>query len=163
MRDLVRLPKAELRIHLEGSIRTDTIRELADRQGVPVPAALGLDGWSFDHFDHFIEQYGAACDLINNLDDFRRIAREFCADLAANGVRYAEVVFSPAQHAGRLGDWFGPIEAVLDGFADGERESGAPAVSTDIIRDLGMDAAGDPRGRAEVRRPRCRGAELRRQ
>jgi adenosine deaminase len=142
MRDLVRLPKAELHIHLEGSIRTDTIRELADRQGLPLPAALGPDGWSFDHFDHFIEQYGAACDLLNDLEDFRRIACELCVDLAANGVRYAEVVFSPAQHAGRLGDWFGPIEAVLDGFADGERDSGVTCrLDPDIIRDLGMDAA----------------------
>jgi adenosine deaminase len=142
MRDLARLPKAELHIHLEGSIRIDTIRELADRQGLAVPAALGPDGWSFDHADHFIEQYGVACDLLNTLEDFRRIAREFCADLAADGVRYAEVVFSPAQHAGRLGDWFGPIEAVLDGFVAGERDSGVVCrLEPDVIRDLGMEAA----------------------
>ena len=142
MRDLARLPKAELHIHLEGSIRTDTIRELAERQGLAVPQALGPDGWSFDHADHFIEQYGVACDLLNTLEDFRRIAREFCADLAANGVRYAEVVFSPAQHAGRLGDWIGPIEAVLDGFVAGERDSGVVCrLEPDVIRDLGMDAA----------------------
>jgi adenosine deaminase len=142
MRDLARLPKAELHVHLEGSIRTDTIRELADRQGRDVPSALGPGGWSFDHFDHFIEQYGGACDLLNDLDDFHRVAREFCADLAANGVRYAEVVFSPAQHAGRLGDWIGPIEAVLDGLATGERAHGVVCrLSPDVIRDLGMDAA----------------------
>lgn len=142
MRDLVRLPKAELHIHLEGSIRTATIHELADRQGLAVPSALGPGGWSFDHFDHFIEQYGAACDLLNTAEDFHRIAREFCADLADNGVRYAEVVFSPAQHAGRLGDWIGPIEAVLDGFAAGERDTGVVCrLEPDIIRDLGMDAA----------------------
>ena len=142
MRDLARLPKAELHIHLEGSIRIDTIRELADRQGRAVPAALGEDGWSFAHFDHFIEQYGAACDLLATPEDFHRIAREFCADLADNGVRYAEAVFSPAQHAGRLGDWYGPIEAVLDGFAAGERDHGVICrLEPDVIRDLGMDAA----------------------
>jgi adenosine deaminase len=142
MRDPVTLPKAELHVHLEGSIRVETVRELADRQGLPLPAALGPDGWRFDHFDHFIEQYGAACDLLNDLEDFRRIAREFCADLAASGVRYAEVVFSPAQHAGRLGDWRGPIEAVLDGFAAGEREHGVTCrLEPDIIRDYGMEQA----------------------
>jgi adenosine deaminase len=139
MRDPVTLPKAELHIHLEGSIRVETVRDLAERQGLPLPAGLGPDGWRFDHFDHFIEQYGAACDLLNDLEDFRRIAREFCADVAANGVRYAEVVFSPAQHAGRLGDWHGPIEAVLDGFAAGEREHGVTCrLEPDVIRDFGV-------------------------
>jgi adenosine deaminase len=57
-------------------------------------------------------------------------------------VRYAEVVFSPAQHAGRLGDWFGPIEAVLDGLAAGERDTRVIArVEPDVIRDMGMELA----------------------
>ena len=63
-------------------------------------------------------------------------------------MRYAEVVFSPAQHAGRLGDWYGPIEAVLDGLAAGERDTGSIArVEPDIVRDNG-DGAG--RGDLEV-------------
>lgn len=138
MRDLVSLPKAELHIHLEGSIRVDTVRDLADRIGRPVPEALGSDGvWRFDGFAHFIDSYGEVCDLLHDLDDFRRVALEFCGDLAAQGVRYAEVVFSPAQHAGRLGDRFGPIEAVLDGFAAGEREHGVVArLEPDLIRDF---------------------------
>jgi adenosine deaminase len=75
MRDLVALPKAELHIHLEGSIRVETIRDLADRRGVAPPSALDADGvWRFDGPEHFIDQYGAACDLLHDLDEFRRIA-----------------------------------------------------------------------------------------
>lgn len=86
MRDLVSLPKAELHIHLEGSIRVDTVRELADRIGRSVPAALGDDDtWRFDGFAHFIDSYGEVCDLLNDLGDFRRVALEFCGDLAAQG------------------------------------------------------------------------------
>ena len=56
MRDLVSLPKAELHIHLEGSIRVGTVRELADRMGRPPPAALGPDDvWRFGGFEHFID------------------------------------------------------------------------------------------------------------
>jgi adenosine deaminase len=143
MRDLAALPKTELHIHLEGSIRVGTIRELADRQGIPVPDALGADGvWRFDGFLSFIDQYGKTCDLLNDLDDFRRIGLELCEDLTAQGVRYAEVVFSPAQHARRLGDWHGPIEAVLDGLAAGERASGTIVrLEPDLIRDYGEDDA----------------------
>ncbi len=143
MRDLARLPKAELHIHLEGSMRPATVRELADRQGRSVPAALGAQGWTrFRDNIHFIEQYTEVCDLLGELEDFRRVGYEFCQDLAAQGVVYAEVVFSPSQHAARMGDWFGPIEAVLDGLAQGERAFGVVTrLSPDIIRDLGMEQA----------------------
>lgn len=143
MRDLVDLPKAELHIHLEGSIRIETVRDLAERRGVALPSALDAGGvWRFDGSEHFIDQYGAVCNLLRDLDEFRTIAYELCEDLAGQGVRYAEVVFSPAQHAGRLGDWYGPIEAVLDGFAAGERDTGVIArVEPDVIRDLGLNQA----------------------
>ena len=143
MRDLVALPKAELHIHLEGSMRVDTVRALADRRGVALPSGLGADGvWRFADPAHFIDQYGAVCNLLHDLDEFRTIAYELCEDLSAQGVRYAEVVFSPAQHAGRLGDWYGPIEAVLDGFAAGERDTGVIArVEPDVIRDYGLEHA----------------------
>ena len=138
MRDLVTLPKAELHLHLEGSIRVSTVREFADRRGIPPPTALGADDvWRFDGAEGFIDQYGEVCDLLFEMDDFRRIGAELCEDLAAQGVRYAEVVFSPAQHAGRLGDWYGPIEAVLDGLAAGRRDHGTIVrLEPDFIRDF---------------------------
>ena len=143
MRDLSALPKAELHLHLEGAMRAETVRDLADRQGLPIPSGLGADGWRFaDHLD-FIDQYVAMCSLLNDLDDFRRLAEEVCVDLAANGVHYAEAVFSPSNHADRLGgDWFGPIEAILDGLVAGERDTGVVVrLDPDIVRDLGMDEA----------------------
>jgi adenosine deaminase len=143
MRDLASLPKVELHIHLEGSIRVDTLREIADRRGLPLPEGLTPDGWRFRGFLHFIDQYMGLCALFMELEDFRRIAMEFCEDLAADNVRYAEAVFSPANHAARLdGDWFGPIEAVLDGLAAGEREHGVVVrLCPDIVRDLGSEDA----------------------
>ncbi len=143
MRDLLELPKAELHIHLEGSMRLELVRELADRAGVAVPTGLGSDGWHFDGFLDFIDQYLAMCGLLTQLEDFRRLGYEVTQDLAANGVRYAEAVFSPSNHADRLGgDWFGPFEAMLDGLAAGARDHGTVVrVTPDIVRDLGLDAA----------------------
>ena len=142
MRDLAALPKAELHIHLEGSMRIETVRDLAERRGVAPPSGLREDGWRFHGFMDFIDQYGLMCSLMNDVEDFRRLGYEVCEDLSANGVRYAEAVFSPANHAARLGDWYGPIGAMLDGLAAGRRDFG-PLVrlTPDVVRDLGMDDA----------------------
>jgi adenosine deaminase len=143
MRDLRALPKAELHIHLEGAMRIATVLELADRNGVPAPAGLGPDGWRFDGFLDFIDQYIALCDLLTELEDFRRLGEEVSADLAANGVRYAEAVFTPSAHAAAFGDdWTSPLEALLDGLASGARDHGALVrVTPDVVRDLGVPAA----------------------
>jgi adenosine deaminase len=143
MRDLRALPKAELHIHLEGAMRIETLRELAERQGLPLPSGLGEDGWRFRSGHDFIEQFTAMCGLLNDLDDFRRLGHEVSQDLAATGVLYAEAVFSPSNHAARLGDdWYGPIEAVLDGLAAGARELGATVrLTPDIVRGMGTAVA----------------------
>jgi adenosine deaminase len=143
MRDLRALPKVELHIHLEGAMRIATVLELADRNGVPAPTGLGPDGWRFDGFLDFIDQYIALCDLLTELDDFRRLGEEVSADLAANGVRYAEAVFTPSAHAAAFGDdWTSPLEALLDGLAAGARAHGTLVrVTPDVVRDLGVPAA----------------------
>jgi adenosine deaminase len=144
MRSLTSLPKAELHIHLEGSVRAITLREFSDRSGTPVPNALANDDtWSFAGPIDFIENYMATCSLFTSIDDFRRIGIEVCADLAATGVRYAEAVFSPGNHARRFGDdWHGPMEALLDGLAAGARAHGVTVrLCPDIVRDMGLKDA----------------------
>ncbi len=120
MRDLAALPKTDLHIHLEGSIRPATLREVAAAHGRPIPAALGPDDrWRFHDFVHFIDQYTEMTRCLGAPADYRRIARELCEDQAAQGVRWAEVTFTVWECGERLGDWNGIVEAVLDGFADG--------------------------------------------
>ena len=144
MRDLRALPKAELHIHIEGSMRPSTLREWAARDSRPLPHGLRADDtWRFAGFLDFIDNYVEACGLLAKPDDFRRMGEEFCEDLAATGVRYAEAVFSPANHAARLGDdWHGPIEALLEGLDAGRRDTGVTVrVCPDIVRDLDLETA----------------------
>ncbi|HEV8088514.1 MAG TPA: adenosine deaminase [Actinomycetota bacterium] len=143
MRDLRSLPKVELHLHLEGSARPATLREFADRDGTVLPHGMGSDAWTFSGPLDFIDNYLELCQLLATMDDFRRLATDLCEDLAATGVAYAEVVFSPGNHARRLNqDWFGPIEAVLDDLAAGERDHGVRVrLCPDIVRDNGLDDA----------------------
>ncbi|MCR3752294.1 adenosine deaminase [Lentzea californiensis] len=121
MRDLAALPKAHLHVHLESTVRTDTLAELAEHHGVDVPA---VQAGAFDGFAQFAARNGAVRDCLRRAEDFHRIAYEFCAEEAAQGTRYAEVTFTAAAHGERLGDPDMPLEAVLSGLAAGQAAHG---------------------------------------
>jgi adenosine deaminase len=91
------MPKVELHVHLEGSIRPTTLLQLAKRNGFALPAqdVEGLrDFYRFRDFAHFIEVYVTITRCLQTPDDYRLIAYEFGADCAQQNVRYAEVTFS---------------------------------------------------------------------
>ena len=82
--DLASLPKAEVHIHLEGSVRPATLEEFAARNGVNVRR-------SFNSLNTFIESYMAASSTMTTPGDYGRLMREYCEDAARNGIRYAEL------------------------------------------------------------------------
>ncbi len=139
-RDLRALSKAHLHVHLEGSMRPSTVVELARRGGVELPEGLREGRYEFHDFRHFIAEWVAGLRSLQRPEDFRRMAYEFCEDEAVQGVRYAEVSFSLPEHAARTGDWDGPLLAVLEGFAEGERDFRIvcrPYV--DVVRGVGAE------------------------
>jgi adenosine deaminase len=119
VRDLLGLPKANLHVHLEGTIRPQTRAEMAASHGLRIPPGATItDSASFF----------AANDAVRNclltFEDFRRVALEYCADEAAQGTCYAEVSFTAAAHGERLGDMAMPLRAVLEGLAQGSADYG---------------------------------------
>jgi adenosine deaminase len=136
MRDLAALPKAHLHVHLESTVRPDTLRELAAANGLPVPPERPA---SYDGFRPFADYNGVLRGSLVTAADFRRVAREFCAGEAAAGVRYAEVMFTAASHGDRLGHAEMPLEAVLEGVADGRRYGIEVRVLLDHSRRRGVD------------------------
>jgi adenosine deaminase len=116
MGDLLKLPKAHLHLHLEGSIRARTMTEIAERHRLTLPACVQA-GYRFRDFADFNLQYRAIRECLRDASDFRRIAFELCEDEAAQGVRYAEVTFTLGAHGPRLNNWEMPLESVLEGFA----------------------------------------------
>src|SRR5512142_1121458 len=96
-----RMPKVELHVHLEGSIRPETLLTLAERNHVTLPANTiqGLRDWyQFSDFAHFIEVYSAICNCIRTCDDFELIATEFLQGQFEQNIKYSEVIFTPYTH-----------------------------------------------------------------
>lgn len=96
-----RMPKVELHVHLEGSIRPETLLALAKRNQVTLPAdtVQGLRDWyQFSDFAHFVEIYFAICSCIRTPEDFELIADEFLKHQAEQNIKYSEVIFTPYTH-----------------------------------------------------------------
>lgn len=108
------LPKVELHVHLEGSIRPSTLLALARRHAVDLPAST-LDElrefYRFTDFAHFIRVYSVIINCLRTPDDFALIAEEFGAEMAAQRIRYAEVTWSPITHTARTGYSFADLLA----------------------------------------------------
>lgn len=96
-----RLPKVELHVHLEGSIKPATLLELARRNGVALPAddVAGLQRWyQFTDFNHFIKTYLTISSCICTPADIELIARDFFRGQAEQHIVYSEVTFTPYTH-----------------------------------------------------------------
>lgn len=124
MRDLRRLPKAHLHVHLESAIRSSTLHDLAAVHGVSVPSELSGGRHRFGGFADFFAQNELVRSCLRRPDDFRQVAYELCADHAADGVGYVEVSFTAAAHGERLGELDMPLVNVLAGLARGRAEFG---------------------------------------
>ncbi len=95
------VPKAELHVHLEGSIQPATLLTLAKRNNIKLPAdnVESLRKWfTFSNFSHFVDIYGTICHCLQTSEDFELITHEFGAEMARQNIRYAEVTFTPGAH-----------------------------------------------------------------
>lgn len=121
------LPKVELHVHLEGSIQPVTLLRLARKHGLghlPSSLAAVRDWYAFRDFPHFAEVYLTGLQVLCDEDDFADLVTETAASLAAQNVRYAEIIVTPLSHLERgvaPETFFGGIER---GRLAAEREHG---------------------------------------
>ena len=116
-RFIAAMPKAELHVHLEGTVQSRTLLALASRHGVRLPATdeAGLaEFFRFRDFPHFIEVYIAVCDCLRDPADFALIAEELGAEAARQNIRYLEVHFNPEPHVRRRGLTFAGLLAGMN-------------------------------------------------
>jgi adenosine deaminase len=94
-----RMPKAELHVHLEGTVRPETLLDLGRRHGVAYPftdAASARDWYRFRDFPHFIQVFIGICDSLLGTEDFERVTYELAEDAYRQNIQYLEVTFAPA-------------------------------------------------------------------
>lgn len=112
---LAALPKTELHVHLEGSMRPELLLSLARKHGIAdVPDTLDdVRAWyEFRNFAHFIDIYRSALRVLQDEEDFAALANDVLAVLAGQNVRHAEINVSLSNHL-----WRGvPTEAVFAGL-----------------------------------------------
>ncbi|HUO86623.1 MAG TPA: adenosine deaminase, partial [Thermoanaerobaculia bacterium] len=143
---LLRMPKVELHVHLEGSMKPATLLALARRHGVALPAddVAGLADWfRFRDFEHFVEIYLAVSSCLREPADFHTLALDFLAEQARQNVVYSEVHFTIATHLANGLDGEAVAAALWQACGEGERRFGARMrLIPDIVRNVpeGADA-----------------------
>lgn len=130
---LKRIPKADLHVHLDGSLRLSTLIELAKKEGVELPdyTEKGLRQKVFkDKYNSLVEylkgfSYTGA--VMQNAESIERIAYELGQDAIAEGVRYLEVRFAPQLHANEKLTAQESVRAVVRGLEHAKREHNSSA------------------------------------
>jgi len=124
------LPKAELHVHLDGSLRPGTMLELAEAAGVRLPAsepgALAEAMRAQDSRDlaEYLEKFAVTLSLMQEPQALERTAYELAEDAAAENIRYMEVRYSPILHTEAGMSLDDAVEAPLRGLAAAEQTFG---------------------------------------
>ena len=140
-----RLPKAELHLHIEGTLEPQLMFDLAVRNGYELPfpnVAAVAAAYKFRNLQSFLDIYYQGAAVLQTVDDFYDLMTAYLDKAAADGVRRAEIFFDPQTHTERgIG-----FETFMEGFRTGISDAVARhPISVDLIlcflRHLGGDEA----------------------
>ncbi len=127
---LLALPKTDLHCHLDGSLRLKTMLELADKQGVKLPADTedGLAkaihmGEICRNLEDYLVAFDVTCSVLQTEEALFRAAYELAIDAAAENVKYIEVRYAPVLHQQRGLKLTTIVDSVLEGLRAAKRET----------------------------------------
>jgi adenosine deaminase len=129
-----KLPKTDLHVHLDGSLRLSTILELAERQKIELPArdpdglraAMHL-GENCGTLVEYLKAFDVTLRVMQTEESLRRIAYELAEDAARENVRYMEVRYAPMLHTRRGLNLTIVVESVLEGLRQAQERHGIEA------------------------------------
>jgi adenosine deaminase len=121
------LPKAELHVHIEGTLEPELAFELAQKHGVRLPYATVTElrtAYDFDSLQAFLDIYYAVAEVLRDADDFYRLTIAYLQRAHGEGVVHAEIFFDPQTHTER-GIPFGTVMSGLSrALLEAERRFG---------------------------------------
>ena len=135
-------PKVLLHDHLDGGLRPETVRDLARRagyDGLPAEEPGELRRWfvaaaDSGSLERYLETFAHTVAVMQTREALTRVAAECAADLADDGVVYAEVRFAPELHTQDGLSLEQVVEAVLEGVAAGSRDAeGRPQIRVGLL------------------------------
>ena len=130
---LEKIPKTDLHLHLDGSLRISTLIELAKAAQVPLPSETdaGLQELVFKEkyqdLPDYLRGFGLTCAVLQNPENLERVAYELAQDNIAENVRYIEVRYAPQLHVRPGFTVEQVIECVHRGLERAQKEHNASA------------------------------------
>ena len=147
------LPKAELHLHIEGSLEPEMMFALARRNGVSLPFASVEDirrAYNFTRLQDFLDIYYQGADVLRTERDFYDLAYAYAKRAAQDNVRHAEVFFDPQTHTDRGIDFGVVLRGLKAGFQTASADYGLTVgLIMCILRHLDEAAALDTLRAAE--------------
>ena len=146
MDDLItRLPKAELHVHIEGTLEPEMMFRLATRNGLVLPFE-DIDqvhaAYRFIDLQSFLDIYYQGGEVPRTPDDFYDLMTAYLDRAADDGVRHAEIFFDPQMHTGRGVGFEVFMRGFRDAISDGRRRRGISAeLIMCFLRHLSGEAA----------------------
>lgn len=140
---LKELPKAELHLHIEGTLEPEQMFELAARNGVELPfdsVDAVRAAYEFDDLQSFLDLYYQGMNVLHTEADFYELAMAYFKRAHADGVAHAELSFDPQAHLARGVDLAIPFDGLTRAMQEAERTYGiSSALIMSFLRD--RDAA----------------------
>jgi len=128
MDDLIRrLPKAELHLHIEGTLEPELMFELAGRNGIKLPYASVDEvkaAYQFTNLQSFLDIYYQAAAVLLTEQDFFDLTWAYLKRAEQDNVRHAEIFFDPQTHTARGIDFETVLEGITSALKAGQRELG---------------------------------------
>ena len=139
------LPKAELHLHIEGSLEPELMFRLAERNGITLPYKDVEElraAYDFTRLQDFLDIYYKGADVLRTRADFHDLAAAYFARAARDGVVHAELMFDPQTHTDRGVPFEEVIEGLLSAMAQAEAEFGITSkLIMSFLRHLPEEAA----------------------
>lgn len=159
-----RLPKAELHLHIEGSLEPEMLFELAARNRVAIPFASVAEvraAYSFSNLQDFLDIYYQGMSVLQTEQDFFDLTWAYLQRAAADTVRHVEIFFDPQGHTERGVQFATVLDGIERALKRGEAELGISyRLIMCFLRHLSEEEAFDVLAEAEPHLPRIHGVGL---
>ncbi|MEM8616779.1 MAG: adenosine deaminase [Pseudomonadota bacterium] len=158
------LPKAELHLHLEGSLEPEQMMQFAARNGVTLPFKTLAEvkaAYNFSNLQDFLDIYYQGMSVLQTRADFHDLTDAYLQRCAADNVRHVEVFFDPQGHTDRGLPFAVPIEGILSALDAAKAKYGITyRLIMCFLRHLSEDAAFETLAQAEPYLSRFHGVGL---